>query len=303
MLIPYCQYFLRTADADIERYLRLLTFVPLSEISSLMAENDKDRGKRLAQRRLAFEVLCVVHGEKEAKAAKHQSQAIFGSNSDSDTPNALKNTFSSSEPEKLPNSDWNFAVNKYAPHVTSADRPAANITLPRSLVVNQPLSRVLYAAKLVSSRSEGHRVVVERGAYVGSLPGQKGGMGDKLEFNRVVNWQPGETERFIIDGSLLILRVGKWNVRLIRIVSDEEFEKLGEEAPPGWEEFKEGKREEAEVEGVKVKEGGKKEGSNDHVEAWAKKGLQRRTEEEKVKRRDERLKRKEDRARRRWGEG
>ena len=227
----------------------------MPDISALMEENDKDRSKRVAQRRLAFEVLCVVHGKKEAQAAELESQKIFGGRSAFVAYNAAKATSSSDEQEKPPAGDWNFAVNKYAPHVTSADRPGAKMTLPRSLVVNQPISRVLYAAKLVSSRSEGHRVVVERGAYVGSLPGQKGGMGDKLEFDRIVNWQPSETEKFIIDGSLLILRVGKWNVRLITIVSDEEFEKLGVEAPPGWEELKESQREGDDDEAEAVQEG------------------------------------------------
>ena len=233
-----------------------------------MRENDQDRSKRLAQRHLAFEVLSVVHGEREAKAAESRSKAIFGS-IDSETaatgiPDAIKfkPAMVKSEIPQRSSSDWTSAVNKYAPHVTSANRPQTNMTLPRSLVVNQPIARVLYAAKLVSSRSEGHRVVVERGAYIGSLPGQMGGMGDKLEFNRIVTWNAAETEKFIIDGSLLILRVGKWNVRIIKIVSDSEFEKEGGDAP-GWGEFKEGQQAFRDEEAAKAAE--KKQEENHRV--------------------------------------
>ena len=60
-------------------------------------------------------------------------------------------------------------------------------------------------------------------------------MGDQLEFSPALNWHADETEKYIIDGDLLILRVGKWKIKIVKIVSDEEFERLGLTAP-GWKE-------------------------------------------------------------------
>ena len=64
-------------------------------------------------------------------------------------------------------------------------------------------------------------------------------MGDALTFTPVMNWHPEQTEKYVIDGNLLILRVGKWKVKVVRIVSDEEYEGMGLDAP-GWKEWKEG---------------------------------------------------------------
>lgn len=65
-------------------------------------------------------------------------------------------------------------------------------------------------------------------------------MRNELEFTPIVNWKPEMTQRFIVDGNLLVLRVGKWKVKIVKVVSDEEFELEGLDAP-GWKEWKEGR--------------------------------------------------------------
>ena len=66
------------------------------------------------------------------------------------------------------------------------------------------------------------------------------------------------TEQFIVDGNLLVLRVGKWKVKMVKIVSDEEFEE-GELDAPGWKEWKGGQRwGEGEDEGVENPRRGKR---------------------------------------------
>ena len=156
------------------------------------------------------------------------------------------------------NPDISSSLNRHAPITTSTTAPAPHVILPKSLIYNQPIARVLYAAGLVSSRSEGHRLASQRGAYIGSKPGQKGGMGDSLEFTPIVNWKPEMTEQFIVDGNLLVLRVGKWKVKMVKIVSDEEFEE-GELDAPGWKEWKGGQRwGEGEDEGVENPRRGKR---------------------------------------------
>lgn len=64
------QFLLKTADADVERYLKLFTFVPLPTISETMAAHNLDPGQRKAQHLLAGEVLELVHGPEEAAKTK-----------------------------------------------------------------------------------------------------------------------------------------------------------------------------------------------------------------------------------------
>ncbi|KAL9623699.1 MAG: hypothetical protein Q9204_007931, partial [Flavoplaca sp. TL-2023a] len=65
-------------------------------------------------------------------------------------------------------------------------------------------------------------------------------MPDHVEFTPIKNWEDEYINNFIINENLLILRAGKWRVRVIKIVEDGEFEKLGLDVP-GWKELKDKK--------------------------------------------------------------
>ena len=219
------KFFVRTADADVERYLKLFTFMPISMVKSIMDEHQTQPSMRIAQRKLAVEVLELIHGEKVAREAEAQHRVIFN-------PPPI----SAAVEKKLqqPNTaDINPLLNPNAPHISSANAPSPHLILPQSLIYGQPIARVLYAAGLVSSRSEGHRLVAKQGAYIGSRPGASGTMSDALEYSPAANWHPDDTERYIIDGDLLILRVGKWKVKIVKIVPDLEFRERALTAP-GW---------------------------------------------------------------------
>ncbi|KAI9784914.1 MAG: tyrosyl-tRNA synthetase [Peltula sp. TS41687] len=215
------QYFLRLPDADVERYLKLFTFLPTTQIGSIMTEHEVDPRQRKAQHVLAREFVEMVHNPEDARKAELEHRSIFRSHSSSSATHASPDTKPPSGP--IP--------------VTSNTTFSVNVTLPESLVHNQPPARVLYFAGLVSSRSEGHRLAQSKGAYIGSSTSDVGKMGDSLSFVPVSLWDPTKTKQYLIDGSLLILRVGKWKVRVVKVISDEEFERLGLDAP-GWEEEK-----------------------------------------------------------------
>ncbi|MFA5561211.1 MAG: tyrosine--tRNA ligase [Eubacteriales bacterium] len=72
----FYQYWRNVADADVLRCLRLLTFLPLSEIEEMA----KWEGSRLNEAKdiLAYELTQLVHGTAEAEAARTASQALFG---------------------------------------------------------------------------------------------------------------------------------------------------------------------------------------------------------------------------------
>jgi tyrosyl-tRNA synthetase len=72
----YYQYWRNTEDADVGRFMRLFTFVPLEEIAELerLTGADLNRAKEI----LAFEATKITHGEEEARKAQETAHARFG---------------------------------------------------------------------------------------------------------------------------------------------------------------------------------------------------------------------------------
>ncbi len=77
---PYTfyQFWLNAADADVENFLRLFTFLSQEEVRSLVSESQERPELRNAQRRLAQEVTDLVHGAEAVTSAQRISEALFG---------------------------------------------------------------------------------------------------------------------------------------------------------------------------------------------------------------------------------
>ncbi|HNQ65809.1 MAG TPA: tyrosine--tRNA ligase [Smithella sp.] len=73
----YYQYWVNCDDADVERFLKLFTFLPLDEISAV--KNLKDAQLNMAKTVLAFEATKVTHGAKAAEDAWRASAEAFHS--------------------------------------------------------------------------------------------------------------------------------------------------------------------------------------------------------------------------------
>ncbi len=76
----FYQYWRNVADADVNKCLRMLTFLPMDEIARLSALKDQEINK--AKEILAFEVTKLVHGEAEAIRAQEGARAAFGGGGD-----------------------------------------------------------------------------------------------------------------------------------------------------------------------------------------------------------------------------
>ena len=72
----FYQYWRNTADEDVEKCMKLLTFLPVDEIESLCAHKDERMNK--AKEVLAYELTKEVHGEEKANLAQSQAKAAFG---------------------------------------------------------------------------------------------------------------------------------------------------------------------------------------------------------------------------------
>ena len=76
----FFQYWRNVADADVEKCLKLLTFVDIEEIKELCKYNDERINQ--AKVRLAYEVTALVHGKEIADTVKAQVEAAFSNNAD-----------------------------------------------------------------------------------------------------------------------------------------------------------------------------------------------------------------------------
>tara|TARA_B100000508_G_scaffold141049_1_gene145613 strand:- start:6632 stop:7876 length:1245 start_codon:yes stop_codon:yes gene_type:complete len=74
----FYQFWLNVSDESVVDYLKLFTFRALDEIEEVEREWSGDPGARLAQKKLAFSVTELVHGEEQAEAAQNVSELLFG---------------------------------------------------------------------------------------------------------------------------------------------------------------------------------------------------------------------------------
>ena len=135
----FYQFWLNTDDRDVERYLKLFTFLQLDEIAQLSRAQAADPARRGAQRRLAAEVTALVHGPDEAARAADASTALFqGGDRD---PAALDLIAASGE-------------------IPTVEIAAADLGDATSLV------DLLVRAGLASSKADGRRGIQGGGYYV-----------------------------------------------------------------------------------------------------------------------------------------
>ena len=176
---PYAfyQFWLNTDDRDVERYLKLFTFLRLDRIAAAMEEHGREPGQRTAQRLLAREVTATVHGDAVAEQAIQTSAALFGRGSAQGVELS---------PEDLP------------------DMPERRVSRSR-LPAGLPVIEVLVASGLASSKADARRGIQGRGFYLNGEPI------DDLELTLSEDSLRGPP-----DQRFVILRKGKKNyVRLV----------------------------------------------------------------------------------------
>ncbi len=71
----YWQFWRNTEDADVERFLKLFTLLPMAEIAKLAALKDAEINE--AKKILATEATALVHGREKADAAAETARKTF----------------------------------------------------------------------------------------------------------------------------------------------------------------------------------------------------------------------------------
>lgn len=74
----YYQYWFNAADADVERFLRLFTFLPLAEVAAVATGHAADPSARHGQRVLAREATRILHGDDGVTSAERATEVLFG---------------------------------------------------------------------------------------------------------------------------------------------------------------------------------------------------------------------------------
>jgi len=138
----FYQYFVRADDRDVIDWLKIFTFMELSEIAEFEKKVAENPEGREAQRRLAWEVTALVHGETEADRAVKASQVLFGA-----------------EIKELSDADLSAIF---------ADVPSAEVAKDR-LGSGVPIIDLLVETGLSKSKSEARRLVKNGGAYLNNI--------------------------------------------------------------------------------------------------------------------------------------
>ena len=153
----FYQFFIRTADADVIRFLKIFTVLPLEEIAELERELEKAPEARLPHRKLAEEMTRCVHGPKGLRIAQEASRVLFGGELTGLTADELLAIFA---------------------HVASME-------MPRARAAGLPVVDLAVEAGLSKSKGEARRLIASGGLYVNGRRVEKAeetvGPGDMVE--------------------------------------------------------------------------------------------------------------------------
>ncbi|KAF2030318.1 tyrosyl-tRNA synthetase-like protein [Setomelanomma holmii] len=237
------QYFLRTADDDVERYLKLFTFLTIEDIRLLMGQQRRDESKRLAQHILAREIVELVHGAAEAQKAEEAHKEAFSHGTNTFPLGALRKTLATIKATETPSTTPTnkkesqffaykkaFAASSTAQAISSTthDKPKSKseniITLPISMLQPGSFPRVLHAAGLASSKSEAHRLIAKKGAYVVVPNSGSQESPTALQWVNIESGAAVDPNHFLVDWEALILRAGKSKIQICRVVTEQKFE-------------------------------------------------------------------------------
>ena len=137
----FYQFFIRTEDADVVRFLKIFTFLPLAQIAELERETVSAPEKRLAQRALAEEMTRTVHGAAGLTTAQRASEVLFGGSMDGLKADDLARIFS---------------------NVPSRELPLASVK-------DAGVLEVAVAAGLCKSKGDARRLVTDGGFYINNI--------------------------------------------------------------------------------------------------------------------------------------
>ncbi len=174
----FYQFWLNTDDRDVVNYLKYFTFLPQERIEELASVVTSAPEQREAQRVLAREVTSTVHGPTALDRAEQASQALFGGDITGLTGADIQDIFSEVPSSQMPKTDLEGA--------------------------GVGIVDLLANTGFLKSKGEARRAITEGGIY--------------LNNRRVAEPTQQVTVNDLLDGQFLVLRRGKKNYHLMKIV-------------------------------------------------------------------------------------
>ena len=174
----FYQFWFNTDDRDVINYLKFFTWLDAQTIAELEAAVKEKPEQREAQRRLAREMTRLTHDETALEKAEQASQVLFGGEVAGLTGVEVADIF--------------------------ADVPSGEISGEKLRGDGLPLPELLVSTGTVASKGEARRAIEGGGVY--------------LNNRRVADPAVRATNADVIDGRFLVLRHGRKNYRLIRVI-------------------------------------------------------------------------------------
>lgn len=135
----FYQYLIRTADVDVIKLMRMLTFMPMEEVRHYEKQmQEPDYLPNTAQKRLAEELTRLIHGEEGLKIALRTTEAA--------APGARA------------------TLNAETLQEISSDMPHATLDFPS--VMGQKYVDIVVKIGLLASKGEAVRLIQNGGAYL-----------------------------------------------------------------------------------------------------------------------------------------
>jgi tyrosyl-tRNA synthetase len=173
----FYQFWIRTDDRDVIRYLKFFTFLTQAEITELEKQHTENPGARAAHKALAKAVTDMVHGPEATAEALRASDILFGG----DLAGVSESTF-----------------NEIVGEVPT--KQAARAQLEGAGI---PLVEAMVLSGLCPSKGQARKDIEGGGVYLNNL--------------RESNFQRAVTVSDLLFGKHLLLRKGKRNYAVLSI--------------------------------------------------------------------------------------
>jgi len=175
----FYQFWIRTDDRDVIRYLKYFTFYTQEEIAELEKLHNANPGARDAHKALARAVTELIHGKTATEEAIKASEVLFGG----DIKGITESTFAEIAGE------------------------VPNVEIPKEKLDGQgiPLVDALVLSKLSSSKGMARKDIEGGGIYINNVR--------ETNINRTLTMADS------IFGKFILLRKGKKNYVIIKILA------------------------------------------------------------------------------------
>jgi tyrosyl-tRNA synthetase len=233
------QYFMRLPDEDVRKIWKMYTFRPVREIEDAMVQHDRAPEQRSAHHSLAHDFVSLHRGQEAADLAQQQHKMLFLSKSSS---YAGTTTLPSNETTDLGSVGTTALGLPVASDVGSVSLQVANTDLaaastppttpyPASLAFRRSVADILVDLDVCQSKAEVKRMLsAQGGLYCG--PRFEPITSQYLHFrphSPIISADYSADGIPLAAGNLLMLRRGKWKIKVVHVIPDADYDTLGDE--------------------------------------------------------------------------